>query len=49
MKHRVFHKLLVKISIEMEPIKIVKVKAHKRLRNGNVENVRSHYRRIYAK
>ena len=35
---------LVLFSIRMETKRIVKVKAHKRVRNGRIERVRSHYR-----
>ena len=33
------------ISIRMEIIRLTKVKAYKRIRNGKIEKVRSHYRR----
>lgn len=33
------------ISIRMEVIRLIKVKAYKRVRNGKVEKVRSHLRR----
>ena len=36
---------LVLFSIRMETERLVKVKAHKRIRNGRIERVRSHYRR----
>ena len=35
----------VQISIRVEVAKVVRVKAHKRVRNGKVEKVRAHYRR----
>jgi len=43
--HRRTRPRFVLYSIRMEVEKIVKVKAYKRLRNGIVEKVRSHYRR----
>ncbi len=33
------------VAIEVEVIKLVKVRAYKRVRFGKVERVRSHYRR----
>ncbi len=33
------------ISIRMVIIRLTKVKAYKRVRNGKIEKVRSHYRR----
>ena len=36
---------LVLYSIRMEVKRIVKVKAYKRVRNGRIERVGSHYRR----
>ena len=35
----------VQISIRVEVVKLVRVKAHKRVRKGKVEKVRAHYRR----
>ena len=35
----------VQISIRVEVVKVVRVKAHKRVRNGKVEKVGAHYRR----
>ena len=35
----------VQISIRVEVVKLVRVKAHERVRNGKVEKVRAHYRR----
>ena len=39
------HKYLVIVAIEVEIIRLVKVRAYKRVRFGKVERVRSHYRR----
>ena len=36
----------VRLRIEVDTIKFVKVKAHKRLINGKIVKVRSHYRCI---
>lgn len=33
------------VAIEVEVIRLVRVRAYKRVRFGNVERVRSHYRR----
>ncbi len=39
---------ILTISIEVEtPIILVKVRAHRRVRNGKVEKVRSYYRKYY--
>ena len=35
----------VNISIRVEIVRLVKVRAYKRIRNGKIERVRSHYRR----
>lgn len=37
-------KFLAIVTIEVEIIRLVKVRAYKRVRNGKIENVRSHYR-----
>ncbi len=37
--------VIVRYSIRMEVETLVKVKAYKRVRNGKLEKVRSHYRR----
>ena len=37
--------MLVQVSIRMGILRIVKVKAYKRRRNGKIEKVKSHYRR----
>ena len=36
---------IVHISIGVEVVKLVRVRAYKRVRNGKIERVRSHYRR----
>ena len=36
---------LVIVTIEVEIIRLVKVRAYKRVRFGKIERVRSHYRR----
>ncbi len=33
------------VTIEVEIVKLVKVRAYKRMRNDKIEKVRSHYRR----
>ncbi len=38
------HKYLVIVAIEVEIIRLVKVRAYRRVRFGKVERVRSHYR-----
>ena len=40
--------LSLTLRIEVDAIKYVKVKSHKRIVNGKVVKVRSHYRRIGA-
>lgn len=37
-------KFLAIVTIEVEIIRLVKVRACKRVRNGKIEKVRSHYR-----
>lgn len=37
-------KFLAIVTIEVESIRLVKVRAYKRVRNGKIEKVRSHYR-----
>ena len=37
-------KFLAIVTIEVEIIRLVKVRAYKRVRNGKIEKVRSHYR-----
>ena len=44
MKRKTRRKLVL-YSIRMVVERIVKVKAYKRLRNGRIERVKSHYRR----
>ena len=39
----------VSLYLEFEAPKLVKVKAHKRIRNGKVQKVRSHYRRVWGR
>ena len=39
-------RLRVSLSFEFKAPKLVKVKAYKRIRNGKVEKVRSHYRNV---
>lgn len=36
---------VVQISIRVEDLRLVKVNAYKRIRNGKLEKVRSHYRK----
>ena len=38
--------LTLTLCVELEAIKCVRVKAHKRIVNGKVVKVRSHYRRV---
>ena len=44
-----FHWLIVSLSLEFKAPKLVKVKAYKRIRNGKVEKVRSHYRIVVGR
>ncbi len=37
-------KFLAIVTIEVEIIRLVKVRAYERVRNGKIEKVRSHYR-----
>ena len=39
---------IVCISIRMEKIRLVKVRAFKRFRNGKVEKVKAHFRRYWS-
>ena len=39
------HARIVCISIRTEKVRLVRVKAFKRIRNGKVEKVKAHYRR----
>lgn len=39
-------RLKVSLDLEFEAAELVKVKAHKRIRNGKVVKVRSYYRRV---
>ena len=48
MKKR-FSNVCVSLCIECVALKIIKVKAHKRIRNGKVEKVRSYYRRVWGR
>ena len=34
---------------EVRPPKLIKVKAHTRVRNGKIVKVRSHYRRVWGR
>ncbi len=45
MKRKTRRKLVL-YSVRMEVEKLVKVKAYKRVRNGRIERVSSHYRRV---
>ena len=42
-------RMSVSLYLEFEAPKLVKVKAHKRIRNGKVQKVRSHYRRVWGR
>ena len=44
-----FFRVGLSLYLEFEAPKLVKVKAHKRVRNGKVEKVRSHYRRVWGR
>lgn len=46
MKKRIYLVLRVETSVRVEVIRLVKVKAYKRVRFGKVEKVRSHYRMV---
>ena len=39
-------KHLLKLTISVEAIRFVRVRAHKRVVNGKIVKVRSHYRRV---
>ena len=45
MKRKTRRKLVL-YSVRMEVERLVKVKAYKRVRNGRIERVSSHYRRV---
>ena len=45
MKRRTKQCTVVQFSARVEVVKLVKVRSYKRIRNGKVERVRSHYRR----
>ena len=49
MKKQKVTRMSVSLYLEFEAIKLVKVKAHKRIRNGKVEKVRSYYRRVWGR
>lgn len=49
MKKQKVIRMSVSLYLEFEAIKLVKVKAHKRIRNGKVEKVRSYYRRVWGR
>ncbi len=46
MKKRIYLDLRIETSVRVEVIRLVKVKAYKRVRFGKVEKVRSHYRMV---
>ena len=46
MKKRIYLELRVETSVRVEVIRLVKVKAYKRVRFGKVEKVKSHYRMV---
>ena len=46
MKNRIYLELRIETSVRVEVIRLVKVKAYKRVRFGKVEKVRSHYRMV---
>ncbi len=46
MKKRIYLELRIETSVRVEVIRLVKVKAYKRVRFGKVEKVRSHYRMV---
>jgi hypothetical protein len=48
MKKR-FSIVCVSLCVEYMALKITKVKAHKRIRNGKVVKVRSYYRRVWGR
>ena len=45
MKKRTKQRIIVHFSTRVEVVKLVRVRTYKRIRNGKVERVRSHYRR----
>ena len=45
MKKRTKQRIIVHFSTRVDVVKLVKVRSYRRIRNGKVERVRSHYRR----
>ncbi len=46
MKKRTYLVLRIMTSIRVEVVRLVKVRAYRRIRFGKVEKVRSHYRKV---
>lgn len=46
MKKRTYLVLRIMTSIRVEVVRLIKVRAYKRIRFGKVEKVRSHYRKV---
>ena len=46
MKKRIYLELRIETSVRVEVIRLVKVKAYKRVHFGKVEKVRNHYRMV---
>ncbi len=46
MKKRTYLVLSIMASIRVEVVKLVKVRAYRRIRFGKVEKVKSHYRKV---
>ena len=49
MKKEKVYRMSVSLYLEFEAPKLVKVKTYKRIRNGKVEKVRSHYRCVWGR
>ncbi len=46
MKKRIYLELRIETSVRVEVVRLVKIRAYKRIRFGKVEKVRSHYRMV---
>lgn len=46
MKKRIYLELRIETSVRVEVVRLVKIRAYKRIRFGKVEKVRSHYHMV---
>lgn len=46
MKKRIYLELRIETSVRVEVVRLVKIRAYKRIRFGKVEKVRGHYRMV---